>query len=181
MPRDRCPPAVANENIECGRGPVGAGIEGEEARRPPDRCPSRGIRAERDNRTAQSTAYRKRDSITSFLGGNCTQCGTVQFPKSNVCVNPNCQAIGTQVDHPFADLEAAVKTFTEDNLAYSPNPPLQYGNIGFNEGGNIYMDLTDFDSGTISVGSKVRMVFRIKDFDDKRGFRRYFWKAAPAA
>jgi uncharacterized OB-fold protein len=105
----------------------------------------------------------------------------VQFPKSNVCVNPNCQAIGTQVDHPFADLEAAVKTFTEDNLAYSPNPPLQYGNIGFNEGGNIYMDLTDFDSGTISVGSKVRMVFRIKDFDDKRGFRRYFWKAAPAA
>jgi len=26
----------------------------------------------------------------------------------------------------------------------------------------------------------VRMVFRIKDFDDKRGFRRYFWKAVPA-
>jgi hypothetical protein len=23
------------------------------------------------------------------------------------------------------------------------------------------------------------MVFRIKDFDEKRGFRRYFWKAAP--
>ncbi|MGE4061632.1 MAG: hydroxymethylglutaryl-CoA synthase family protein [Sphingomonadales bacterium] len=140
-----------------------------------------GIRAERDNRTAQSTFYRKRDSITSFLGGKCTQCGTVQFPKSNVCVNPNCQAIGTQVDHPFADLEAAVKTFTEDNLAYSPNPPLQYGNIGFNEGGNIYMDLTDFDAGTISVGTRVKMVFRIKDFDDKRGFRRYFWKAAPTA
>jgi hydroxymethylglutaryl-CoA synthase len=140
-----------------------------------------GIRAERDNRTAQSTFYRKRDSITSFLGGKCTQCGTVQFPKSNVCVNPNCQAIGTQVDHPFADLDAAVKTFTEDNLAYSPNPPLQYGNIGFFEGGNIYMDLTDFDAGSISVGTRVKMVFRIKDFDDKRSFRRYFWKAAPTA
>jgi hypothetical protein len=24
------------------------------------------------------------------------------------------------------------------------------------------------------------MAFRIKDFDDKRGFRRYFWKAVPA-
>jgi hypothetical protein len=23
------------------------------------------------------------------------------------------------------------------------------------------------------------MVFRIKDFDEKRGFTRYFWKAAP--
>ena len=58
----------------------------------------------------KSAFYRKRDSITSFLGGKCTQCGTVQFPKSNVCVNPNCQAINTQVDHPFADLEAAVQS-----------------------------------------------------------------------
>jgi hydroxymethylglutaryl-CoA synthase len=139
-----------------------------------------GIRAERDNRTAQSAFYRKRDAITAFMGGKCTQCGTVQFPRSNVCVNPNCQAIGTQVEHPFADMEAAVKTFTEDNLAYSPNPPLQYGNIGFLEGGNVYMDLTDFDAGSVSVGTRVRMVFRIKDFDDRRGFRRYFWKAAPA-
>jgi 3-hydroxy-3-methylglutaryl CoA synthase len=139
-----------------------------------------GIRAERDNRTAQSAFYRKREAITSFMGGKCTQCGTVQFPKTNVCVNPNCQAIGTQEDHPFADMEAAVKTFTEDNLAYSPNPPLQYGNIGFFEGGNVYMDLTDFEAGSISVGSKVKMVFRIKDFDNNRGFRRYFWKAAPA-
>jgi hypothetical protein len=26
----------------------------------------------------------------------------------------------------------------------------------------------------------VRMAFRIKDVDEKRGFRRYFWKAVPA-
>jgi hypothetical protein len=26
---------------------------------------------------------------------------------------------------------------------------------------------------------EMRMVFRIKDFDERRGFRRYFWKAAP--
>ncbi len=139
-----------------------------------------GIRAERDNRTAQSTFYRKRDAVTSFMGGKCTQCGTVQFPKTAICVNPNCGARDTQEDFPFADMAAEVKTFTEDNLAYSPNPPLQYGNVAFEEGGNVYMDLTDFDAGTISVGSPLKMVFRIKDFDDKRGFRRYFWKAAPA-
>ena len=139
-----------------------------------------GIRAERDNRTAQSTFFRKRDAVTSFMGGRCTQCGTVQFPKTAVCVNPNCGAKDTQEDHPFADMEAAIKTFTEDNLAYSPNPPLQYGNVGFEEGGNVYMDLTDFEAGTIAVGQKLKMVFRIKDFDRNRGFRRYFWKAAPA-
>jgi uncharacterized OB-fold protein len=139
-----------------------------------------GIRAERDNRTAQSTFFRKRDAITSFMGGRCEKCGTVQFPKTRVCVNPNCQAEETQEDHPFADMAASIKTFTEDNLAFSPNPPLQYGNVGFAEGGNVYMDLTDFEPGSISVGQSVKMAFRIKDFDDKRGFRRYFWKAAPA-
>ena len=140
-----------------------------------------GIRAERDNRTAQSTFYRKREAVTAFMGGRCAQCGTVQFPKSKVCVNPNCQAVDTQEDYPFADMGAAIKTFTEDNLAYSPNPPLQYGNVAFEEGGNVFMDMTDFDAGSISVGQQVKMVFRIKDFDDKRGFRRYFWKAAPAS
>jgi len=139
-----------------------------------------GIRAERDNRTAQSTFFRKRDSITSFIGGKCSQCGTLQFPKSRVCVNPNCQAIETQEDHPFADMPASIKTFTEDNLAYSPSPPYQYGNVAFKEGGNIYMEITDFDPGVLEIGTELKMVFRIKDFDDKRGFRRYFWKAAPA-
>jgi hypothetical protein len=27
----------------------------------------------------------------------------------------------------------------------------------------------------------MRMMFRIKDIDTTRGFRRYYWKAAPAA
>ena len=29
------------------------------------------------------------------------------------------------------------------------------------------------------LGTPVRMVFRVKDIDPKRGFRRYFWKATP--
>ena len=138
-----------------------------------------GMRAELDNRTAQSAFFRKRDAITSFMGGKCGKCGTVQFPKTQICVNPNCQAVDSQENQPFADMGAKVKTFTEDNLAYSPNPPLQYGNVGFAEGGNVYMDMTDFDAGTISVGQGLKMVFRIKNFDRLRGFRRYFWKAAP--
>ena len=31
----------------------------------------------------------------------------------------------------------------------------------------------------LKVGQPLRMVFRIKEFDTKRGFRRYFWKATP--
>jgi uncharacterized OB-fold protein len=51
--------------------------------------------------------------------------------------------------------------------------------VTFEEGGRFLSDITDVDIGTIDSGTQVRMVFRIKDFDEKRGFRRYFWKAAP--
>ena len=42
------------------------------------------------------------------------------------------------------------------------------------------MDFTDVDPEKMDVGIPMRMMFRVKDYDDDRGFRRYFWKAAPA-
>ena len=41
-------------------------------------------------------------------------------------------------------------------------------------------DFTDVDVGEVQVGDPMRMVFRVKAHDDKRGFNKYFWKAAPA-
>ena len=35
------------------------------------------------------------------------------------------------------------------------------------------------DRAVAKVGREVRMVFRVKDYDHKRNFRRYFWKPAP--
>jgi uncharacterized OB-fold protein len=60
------------------------------------------------------------------------------------------------------------------------SPPNHYGMITFAEGGRFMADITDVDAGEVESGMAVRMTFRIKDFDEKRGFRRYFWKAAPA-
>ena len=51
--------------------------------------------------------------------------------------------------------------------------------ITFAEGGRLMADITDVEQGQIDTGTKVRMAFRIKDFDPKRGFVRYFWKAVP--
>jgi len=42
------------------------------------------------------------------------------------------------------------------------------------------MEVTDIDAGELKVNDAVRFVFRIKDEDRPRGFRRYFWKAAKA-
>lgn len=143
-------------------------------------APEAGMRAERDARTAMSVLWRKREAITGFAGGRCRDCGTVQFPPSRVCVNPDCRRTDTQEPHRLADTRGTIKTFTEDWLAYSPRPPLVYGNVAFAEGGNAFIEFTDFEPGEAQVGTPVRFVFRLKDVDRVRGFRRYFWKAAPA-
>ncbi len=139
-----------------------------------------GMRAERDQRTAHSVAYRKRDALTGFSGGRCTRCGTVQFPRSHMCVNPECRAPDTQMPYRLADSRGRVKTFTEDWQAYAARPPYIYGNVEFSEGGNLLMEFTDLGSGEIKIDDAVRFVFRIKDEDRARGFRRYFWKATKA-
>jgi hydroxymethylglutaryl-CoA synthase len=136
-----------------------------------------GMRAERDNRSAHSVAWRKHRQLTAFVGGDCRNCGTVQFPKSRVCVNPECRATDTQADHPLALKTGKVKSFTEDWQAYSPRPPAIYGNVEFEGGGNLLMELTDVDAGEVGVGMRVGFAFRIKDVDALRSFKRYFWKA----
>ena len=45
-----------------------------------------GMRAERDNRTAMSAMYRKRDDISAMMGGRCRECNTLQFPHAAICV-----------------------------------------------------------------------------------------------
>lgn len=139
-----------------------------------------GIRAEGDRQTALTVLHRKSDMLTSLIGGKCTICGTAQYPKTRVCVNPNCGAIDSQADHPFAETPASVATWSADWLTYTPEPPQHYGMVQFAEGGRFLADFTDLDPGGVQVGDPMRMVFRIKDFDRARGFKRYFWKAAPA-
>jgi 3-hydroxy-3-methylglutaryl CoA synthase len=139
-----------------------------------------GMRAERDQRTAHSVAFRKRSALNAFTGGRCGSCGTVQFPQSRVCVNPECRKTDTQAPHRLADSQGRVKSFTEDWQAYAARPPYVYGNVEFAEGGNLLMEFTDVEPGSIKVNDAVRFVYRIKDEDRARGFRRYFWKATAA-
>ena len=139
-----------------------------------------GLRAEIDRNTGLSTAYRNRGLTTGFMGGRCRQCGTIQIPAAPVCVSPGCGAVDSQEPHPFADAAAVLRSYTSDRLTYSPNPPAFYGMIQFEQGGRIMIDFADVEPGReLQVGMPMRMVFRVRDYDHKRGFRRYYWKAAP--
>ena len=140
-----------------------------------------GLRSETDRQTGLTTLYRNRKMVLGLIGGKCSKCGTLQFPKSNVCVNPNCHAADTQADHPFSEMRATIRSCTADRLTYSVAPPAYYGMVQFEEGGRAMIDFTDIDTDAApSVGEPMRMVFRVKDYDVRRGFRRYFWKATPA-
>jgi 3-hydroxy-3-methylglutaryl CoA synthase len=139
----------------------------------------KGMRAEVDKRTALTVLYRKNDMLMGLVGGKCRVCGTAQFPRSRICVNPNCKAVDSQDPYSFAESEGTVLSWSADFLTYSLSPPNHYGMITFADGGRFMTDITDVEQGQVDSGTKVRMVFRVKDRDDKRGFVRYFWKAAP--
>ncbi len=138
-----------------------------------------GMRAEMDNKTALTAAWRDHARAARFEGGRCSACGTVQFPKTGVCVNPACRSQGTLAAVSLADAQARVMSHTTDFLAYTPHPPFQFGQVDFEGGARVLMEFADTDPGELSVGLPLRMVYRIKDFDRQRGFRRYFWKATP--
>ena len=139
----------------------------------------KGMRAEVDKRTALTTLYRKNDMLMGLVGGKCRVCGTAQFPRTRICVNPNCKAVDSQDPYSFADQQGTVLSWSADFLTYSLSPPNHYGMITFADGGRLMTDITDVEQGQIDSGTKVKMVFRVKDRDEKRGFVRYFWKAMP--
>ncbi len=136
-----------------------------------------GKRSEVNKQGYLSAMYRARGLTNSFLGGKCSACGTVQIPKHKYCVNPECGAYDTQVDHPMAGAQGTVATWTADTLTFDYNPPAYFGMVTFEGGGRIMMDMSEVDAETFDTGSKVSMHFRLKQIDDQAGFRKYFWKA----
>ena len=139
----------------------------------------RGARAEFDQKQPSTTLYRQRKAVLGLVGGRCTKTGAVQFPRTEISINPNGPEQGTQEDYPFAEVPARIFTYTADSLTYSPDPPAYYGAVDFAGGGRMTVEFTDTDGVDVEVGQPVRMVFRIKAVDERRHFTRYFWKAAP--
>ncbi len=136
-----------------------------------------GKRGETDKQTYLSGYNRRKDLLTSFIGGKYRECETVQIPRDNYCVNPECNALESQDDYCFSDKSGTVATWTADRLTFDWNPPAYFGMVEFEGGGKLMMDFTEVEEGSIDTGTKVSLHFRIKQFDTQRGFRKYFWKA----
>jgi hydroxymethylglutaryl-CoA synthase len=138
-----------------------------------------GIRGEETSPVRLSLIHREGNTLTALCGSRCTMCGTPQYPKQRVCINPDCGAIDQAEDYFFYDKIGRVKSFTGDSLAFSIDPPAMYGLIDFVEGGRLYLDITDCNLDSLKVGTYVKMSFRRKYADKRRGVYAYFWKAVP--
>lgn len=137
----------------------------------------KGMRAEFDRKVSLSAVHRQQGLLSRFIGGYCEQCKTPQIPAGNLCVA--CGAADSQQPHSFADKQGRVLSWSADFLSHSIDPPSHYGMIEFTGGGRLMMDITDVDAGEVCNDLPVSMVYRIKDIDSQRGYRRYFWKARP--
>lgn len=138
-----------------------------------------GKRMEEDNWTRFSAMWRRRHLILGLYGGKCTKCGTPQMPAADICVNPKCGSVDSQVPYRFADKTGYIASYTGDNLAASLDPPAIYAQIEFDKGGKFMFDLTDCNLDDLSIGMPVKMSFRRKYYDSKRDISGYFWKATP--
>ena len=139
----------------------------------------RGMRGEQDKKTALTTAYRHRRAILGLVAGRCSVTGQVHYPPSRYSYTQGAPALDTQEPYPLAERLGTVLSWSAEFLSFHLSPPHQYGQIDFDGGGRILMDFTDVAQGDIATGTRVEMVFRIKDTDEMRGFKRYFWKATP--
>lgn len=138
-----------------------------------------GPRAERIDKTSFSVHARYQRDITSFTGGKITDDGAVQFPKSPVALDQAATTPAQYIDVCLAGERASVVSYTADYLTYTPQPPFCFGLVQFGNGARVAMEYVDVPSEGLDVGDELEMRFRIKHIDRERGYRHYFWKAAP--
>ena len=139
-----------------------------------------GMRAEKNTKTSLTEQYRSSGQIAGFVAGKCRKCGTVQFPQLAYCVTPSCHAGSENFEPiPLRDVPCKVLTHTADWLSYHPAPPLYVGFVQFENGARLLMETVDVGAQALEKDMPLRVVYRIKEIDKTRGYRRYFWKTTP--
>jgi len=136
-----------------------------------------GMRSEGSEKIPLTQQYRARGQLATFNGGKCPDCGAINFPQLASCVN--CGSFAPLAQVSLVDEPAQVASYTADWLQYSPAPPLYFGLVQFDNGCRVMMEMVDVDPKQLEVGTRLRMLYRIKSLDSERHYARYFWKATP--
>lgn len=119
--------------------------------------------------------WREQDKNLRLYGGQCNDCGYIQYPMQRVCVN--CRARDTAIPVRLSDRPGELFTYSLDYLAGAIDTPLVVGAVDFQGGGRIICMLTDREPEEVRVGMPVTMSFR--KLRVVNGIHNYYWKAIP--
>jgi uncharacterized OB-fold protein len=118
--------------------------------------------------------FRDRDGDVSLIAQKCRKCGQVQYPNQRVCFT--CHAKDEFDGHRLSDKIGTVKSFTFDNFAGSPNPPL-VATVTDVDGARLYIQMTDAVAKEAKLDLPVELTFR--KIHDAGGTPNYYWKCTP--
>jgi hydroxymethylglutaryl-CoA synthase len=118
--------------------------------------------------------FRDRDTDLTLLAQKCRRCGQVQYPRQRVCFT--CFAKDEFDKVRLSDRIGALKCFTFDNFAGSPNPPL-VATVTDCEGARLYIQMTDVDPKEVRLDLPVEFTFR--KVHEAGGTPNYYWKVTP--
>jgi 3-hydroxy-3-methylglutaryl CoA synthase len=119
--------------------------------------------------------WRESDKNLRLYGATCNQCGYVQYPAQNVCVN--CRAREDSSPLRFSDQPGTVFTYSLDYLAGTTDSPLVITVVDFQVGGRMLCMMTDRELDEVQIGMPVEMSFR--KLRVVNGIHNYYWKAIP--
>ena len=122
-----------------------------------------------------SALWREGDRNIRFYGATCNQCGFVQYPPQQVCVN--CRARNDSTPVRLSDRPGKVFTYSMDYLAGTTDSPLVIAVVDFDGGGRALCMITDRELDEIQIGMPVEMSFR--KLRVVNGIHNYYWKAVP--
>jgi len=125
--------------------------------------------------SALPVMWRERKQITSFYGGKCNNCKTVQYPIQRVCAH--CQAKDDFEEISLSSWKGTVTTFSLDQRTMVKDLPCVNLIVDFDKGGRYICTMTDRDPNKVKVGMPVELTFR--KFHDGSRLHNYSWMARP--
>ena len=110
-----------------------------------------------------------------LYGSQCPRCGTKQYPITRICIA--CHNHDSLQEVPLAHA-GEVFTFTRDHLYVAADSPTIMSVVDLDEGGRVYIQMTDVDPEDVRVGDTVVLTLRRR----KEGptMHHYYWKCRPA-
>jgi len=109
-----------------------------------------------------------------LYGTHCLRCGTRQYPIARVCIA--CKNHDSLQEVPL-EHSGQVFTFTRDHLYVAPDSPTIMSVVDLNQGGRLYIQMTDVAPEDVCIGDEVVLTLRRRK--EAPTMHHYYWKCRP--